>query len=33
MESKIAWETSLDKARDRARSEGKPIFLDFFNPG
>jgi hypothetical protein len=33
MGSKIEWETSLDKARERARSEQKPILLDFFNPG
>lgn len=29
----IAWETSWAKAKQRARAEGKPIFLDFFAPG
>lgn len=29
----IAWETSWSKAKARARTEGKPIFLDFFAPG
>ncbi|MCI0372460.1 MAG: thioredoxin family protein [candidate division NC10 bacterium] len=29
----IAWETSWSKAKERARAEGKPIFLDFFAPG
>jgi uncharacterized protein YyaL (SSP411 family) len=30
---KITWETQLDTALERAKKEGKPIFLDFFNPG
>lgn len=29
----IAWQTSWAKAQERARAEGKPIFLDFFAPG
>ena len=33
MTVQIAWETDLEKARARARKEGKPILLDFFNPG
>jgi len=30
--TKIEWETNMDEARERARSEDKPVFLDFFNP-
>jgi uncharacterized protein YyaL (SSP411 family) len=29
----ITWETKYDTALERAKKEGKPIFLDFFNPG
>jgi hypothetical protein len=29
----INWETEMDKALARARTEGKSILLDFFNPG
>ncbi len=29
----INWETDMQKALERARKEGKFIFLDFFNPG
>jgi len=32
METKIKWETGLTKALERAKEEGKPVFLDFFNP-
>ena len=32
METKINWETELEKALDRSKAEGKFIFLDFFNP-
>jgi len=32
MEKKIKWETELDKALGRSKTEKKPIFLDFFNP-
>jgi len=28
----IQWLTSLDKALAKAKSENKPVFLDFFNP-
>jgi uncharacterized protein YyaL (SSP411 family) len=28
----VNWETALDKALERAKNEGKPVFLDFFNP-
>jgi uncharacterized protein YyaL (SSP411 family) len=30
--TKIEWETNMDEALARARSENKPVFLDFFNP-
>jgi len=33
MESKITWEEVMDVALPRARSEKKPVLLDFFNPG
>lgn len=33
MENKIIWETAMHAALSRARSEKKPVFLDFFNPG
>ncbi len=34
MEAKrITWETSWEKALERARQEGKLVLLDFFNPG
>lgn len=33
MENKITWESQMDAALSRARSEGKPVLLDFFNPG
>ncbi len=33
MESKINWETEFDKALKRSKEEGKPILLDFYNPG
>ncbi len=33
MPKKIAWESSLEKAQERASKEGKFILLDFFNPG
>ena len=29
----IQWETELDKALSRAKSENKQVLLDFFNPG
>jgi hypothetical protein len=32
MEKKLQWETDLSVALSRARSEKKPILLDFFNP-
>lgn len=32
MEKKVNWETELVKALERSKNEGKPIFLDFFNP-
>jgi len=28
----IHWLTGLDEALSRAKSENKPVFLDFFNP-
>jgi len=33
MTEKIQWETFFDKALERSKSEGKSVFLDFFNPG
>jgi len=33
MGKEIKWEDNLDAAKDRAKKEDKPIFLDFFNPG
>jgi hypothetical protein len=33
MEDKIRWETVMDVALKRAKSENKPVLLDFFNPG
>lgn len=33
MENKIRWETDMDTAVARARSEKKAVLLDFFNPG
>lgn len=32
MEKKIQWETDLQTGHSRAKSEKKPILLDFFNP-
>jgi len=29
---KIAWESDLDRALERAREEGKAVFVDFFAP-
>ncbi len=33
MENKLIWETEMEKALARARSEKKSVVLDFFNPG
>jgi hypothetical protein len=33
MAKAIEWESSMDKALMRAKSEGKEVLLDFFNPG
>jgi len=33
MAKTIEWETQLDKALETARQQGKPVLLDFFNPG
>ncbi|MCL5773751.1 MAG: thioredoxin family protein [Firmicutes bacterium] len=32
-EQKILWENDFKTALFRARSEKKPVLLDFFNPG
>ena len=32
MEDKIKWETSMNNALLRAKSENKNVLLDFFNP-
>ena len=29
----VKWESSIDMAITKAKSENKPILLDFFNPG
>ena len=33
MADKIAWETEFGQALRKAKSQGKPVLLDFFNPG
>lgn len=33
MENKIEWANKMDEALARARSDNKPVLLDFFNPG
>jgi len=33
MEDKIIWNTDLQEALSRAKSGGKYVLLDFFNPG
>ena len=32
MGDKITWETEMDSALAKAKSAGKPVFMDFFNP-
>jgi hypothetical protein len=32
MSDKITWETEIESALAKAKSTGKPVFLDFFNP-
>jgi len=33
MADTIQWEKVFDSAIERSKKEGKPVFLDFFNPG
>lgn len=33
MSKPIPWETKMEAALARARVEGKPVLVDFFNPG
>ena len=33
MGDEVKWETAMDEALARARSENKHVLLDFFNPG
>ncbi len=33
MASAISWETDMEKALAAARTQGRQILLDFFNPG
>ncbi|MBU0736333.1 MAG: thioredoxin family protein [Proteobacteria bacterium] len=33
MAKKIEWESVFEKALQRSEKEGKPVLLDFFNPG
>jgi len=32
MERRILWEKDMEKARERAGTEGKPVLLFFHNP-
>jgi hypothetical protein len=32
MSKPVEWEQEWDRALARARTEGKPVFADFFNP-
>lgn len=32
MAKSLQWEGSLEKGLARAKAEGKPVLLDFFNP-
>ena len=33
MTKAVPWESEMEKALAMAKEEGKPILLDFFNPG
>ena len=33
MSEAISWQKKMDEALDKGDQEGKPILLDFFNPG
>ncbi len=33
MMANVKWETDLDAALKRAKSENKKVLLDFYNPG
>jgi hypothetical protein len=33
MENRFTWETEMETALSRAKSENKFILLDFYNPG
>ena len=33
MAKSIEWESDLQKALARAKTEKKPVLMDFFNPG
>jgi hypothetical protein len=33
MTNPIQWESDITHALDMAKKEGKPVLLDFFNPG
>lgn len=33
MTQTVQWESDMAKALVRAKKEGKPVLLDFFNPG
>jgi hypothetical protein len=33
MANKIKWESEMQGVLKRAKSENKPVLLDFFNPG
>ena len=33
MTKTVQWESDMEKALAMAKKEGKPVLLDFFNPG
>jgi hypothetical protein len=33
MATEIQWEKDFDRALARAKTENKPVLMDFFNPG
>jgi hypothetical protein len=33
MPDRIQWESDFDKALAEAKAKGKPLLVDFFNPG
>ncbi len=33
MAKKVEWESDFDTALKKSKAEGKPVLLDFYNPG